>query len=98
MRRRRRPWAGGLARECLWVREKGRERPEGPIPPFDLGTGNPQSGDSRRRRSVDGGGHGGAVVGVDGGRGWGQEGEGIVEVRFPPYLGPRWSREVGTRR
>ena len=65
------------------MRENGRERPEGPIPPFDLGTGGPQGGDSRRRRSVDGGGHGGAVVGVDGGRGWGQEGEGIMGVRFP---------------
>jgi len=33
-----------------------------------------------------------------GGRGWGQEGEGIEGVRFPPYLGPGWSREVGTQR
>ena len=77
------------------MRENGRERPEGPIPPFDLGTGGPQGMDSRLRRSVGGGDHGGAVVGVDGGQGWGQEGEGIVGVRFPPL--PRAEVEQGGR-
>ena len=56
------------------VREKGRERdPQGVNSPFDLGKGGPQGGDSWRRRSVGGGGHGGAAVGLDGGQG--EEGE-----------------------
>jgi len=89
----RRSGPGAALGEGKWERET-----RGADSPFDLGTGGPQGGNSRQRRLVGGGGHGGAAVGVDGGQGWGQEGEGIVGVRFPPYLGPRWSREVGTRR
>ena len=73
----------------------GERDPRGRFPPFDLGTGGPQGGDSWQQRSVGGGGHGGAAVGVDGGQGWVQEGEGIVGVRFPPL--PRAEVEQGGR-
>jgi len=55
------------------VREKGRERPKGSIPPFDFGEGSLQGEVSWRRVAAGGSGHGGAAVRLAGGQG--EEGE-----------------------
>ena len=70
--------AGGARAAALGFgsgQEEGEKRKRDPRgrPPLDLGKGGPQGGDSWRRRSVGGGGHGGAAVGVDSGQG--EEGE-----------------------